>query len=196
MFMPEMAAVFPPVLGRWTAADLDRIPENGLRYEVLNGQLVVSPAPTPLHQKLLTGLFAVLETAAPQSFWVLPGVGVLSGEDEPIPDLIVGRGRVDMDATGIPADQVLLAVEIVSPPTSLQDRLVKPLLYAQARIANYWRIETGPFEGHRPGEQPPVLFAHALARGRYELTHRVAAGRPVTLGSPFAVTLDPATLLR
>ena len=44
MPMPEPSTMFMPVSDRWTAADLDHLPENGIRYEVLNGQLVVNPA--------------------------------------------------------------------------------------------------------------------------------------------------------
>ncbi|WP_067994066.1 Uma2 family endonuclease [Nocardia pseudobrasiliensis] len=194
---PEASSEFLPASDRWTAADLDRLPENGLRYEVINGQLIVSAAPKPRHQVLLTGLILAVTTAIPQDLWVLPGVGILIGDDEPIPDLIVGKGEVDLDARGIADEQILLAVEIVSASTTMMDRLVKPTLYADAKIANYWRIEINSFKGRLPGEQLPVLFAHSLGEsGEYELTHRIRAGESVKLHSPFEFTIDPATLLR
>ncbi|RDI51830.1 putative restriction endonuclease [Nocardia mexicana] len=102
-----------------------------------------------------------------------------------------------MDGHGIPTEQVVLAIEIVAPSTELQDRLVKPAVYADAGIPNYWRVETNSFNGRLPGESIPVLFAHELGEnGEYELTHRIAAGEPATLRSPFEFTIDPATLLR
>ncbi|WP_051162611.1 Uma2 family endonuclease [Nocardia transvalensis] len=197
MPVPDRSSALLPAGDRWTAADLDNLPDNGIRYEVLNGQLIVNAAPKPRHQEVLTWLLIALTSAMPPGHWVLPGVGVLIGDDEPIPDLIAGKGPVEKDDRGVRPDQVLLAVEIVSASTTLQDRMVKPAVYAEAGIPNYWRIEANSFKGRLPGETVPVLFAHALGdNGEYELTHRVAAGEPATLHSPFELTIDPATLLR
>ncbi len=172
------------------------MPENGLRYEVLNGQLIVSPAPTLGHQYLITWLVRALENALPSGSFVLAGVGVLIGDDEPIPDLMVATGPIDWDDRGVPVEQVKLVVEVVSKSTTLQDRMVKPVLYAAARIPNYWRVEINPFKGQLPDEKLPILFAHALgADDTYERTHRVAAGDTATLRSPFEFTVDPASLM-
>ncbi|MGQ4598373.1 Uma2 family endonuclease [Nocardia sp. R6R-6] len=180
----------------WTAADLDRMPENGLRYEVLNGQLVITTAPKPRHQLLIQCLARALAEAALSGSVVLAGVGVLTGDDEPIPDLIVVNGPIDWDARGIPAEQTQLVVEVVSRSTTLQDRMVKPVIYAEAGIPNYWRFEPNAFKGQLPGESLPVLFAYELgANHPYELIHRVAAGNVVTLRSPFDFTIDSKTLL-
>ncbi|MBF6086246.1 Uma2 family endonuclease [Nocardia cyriacigeorgica] len=182
--------------GRWTAAGLDGLPENGLRYEVLNGQLVVSPVPEPRHQVLIQRLLRVLDDAAPTTFVALGGVGILIGDDEPIPDVIVATEPIPWDARGIPVEQVQLAVEVVSASTTLQDRMVKPVLCAAAGIPTYWRFEINSFKGRLPGEELPVLFAHVLGSDNtYEQTHRVPAGEKVTFRSPFDVTIDPAALL-
>ncbi|BDU08623.1 Uma2 family endonuclease [Nocardia cyriacigeorgica] len=185
-----------PRSDRWTAADLDHMPDNGLRYEVLNGQLVVNAAPKPRHQWLIKWLDRTLDQSLPPGLFTIAGVGVLIGDDEAIPDLIVGRGDIPMDGRGVPADRVQLAVEVVSASTTLQDRMVKPVLYAAAGIPNYWRFEINSFEGRLPGEELPVLFAHVLGSDNtYEQTHRVPAGEKVTFRSPFDVTIDPAALL-
>lgn len=185
-----------PVSGRWTAADLDHLPENGLRYEVLNGQLVVSPVPEPRHQVVTRAVDRAIGEVLPEGLFALPGVGVLIGDDEPIPDAIVGTGAIPWDDRGIPAEQILLAVEVVSRSTTLMDRMVKPVLYAEAGIPNYWRVETHRFRDQLPGEELPVLFAYVLGEsGEYELLHRSAAGTSVTLRSPFEFTIDPGTLL-
>lgn len=102
--------------GRWTAADLDGLPENGLRYEVLNGQLVVSPVPEPRHQVLIQRLLRVLDDAAPTTFVALGGVGILIGDDEPIPDVIVATEPIPWDARGIPVEQVQLPSRWSPPP--------------------------------------------------------------------------------
>ncbi|MGK8555243.1 Uma2 family endonuclease [Nocardia gipuzkoensis] len=180
----------------WTAPDLDHMPEDGLRYEVLNGQLVVNAVPTPRHQWLIGSLGRALDAVLPPNRLVLAGVGVLIGDDEPVPDLVVLTDSIELDAPGIPARQVELVVEVVSSSTTKQDRMVKPAIYAAAGIPNYWRLEPNPFEGQLSSESVPILFAHELGADRtYELTHRVAAGNAVTLRSPFEFTIDPGSLL-
>lgn len=185
-----------PRSDRWTAEDLDHMPEDGLRYEVLNGQLVVNAAPKLRHQWLIQWLVRALVDIAPPGYVVLEGVGLLIGEDEPIPDLMVVTGPIDWNARGVRAEQAQLVVEVVSKSTTLQDRMVKPVLYAAAGIPNYWRFEINPFKDQLPNETLPVLFAHELgADETYERTHRVAAGDAVTLRSPFEFTVDPASLM-
>ncbi|MFI5714245.1 Uma2 family endonuclease [Nocardia sp. NPDC051750] len=185
-----------PGLDGWTAADLDNMPEDGLRYEVLNGQLVVNAAPKPRHQWLIQHLLLALRDAVPAGWVVLEGVGVLIGDDEPIPDLIVAEGPISWDERGIPVEQVRLAVEVVSKSTTLADRMTKPVVYAAAGIPHYWRFEINSFKGRLPGEELPVLFAHTLGSEQvYEQTHRVAAGDSATLHGPFEITVDPAALL-
>ncbi|MEV0331583.1 Uma2 family endonuclease [Nocardia sp. NPDC050717] len=185
-----------PRADRWTAADLDQMPDDGLRYEVLNGQLVVNAAPKPKHRWLIKRLSRVLDAAVPDGYVVLDGVGVLIGDDEPIPDLMVAKGPIDWEGRGVPVDQVELAVEVVSTSTTLQDRMVKPVLYAQAGIPAYWRFEINPFKNQLVAEQLPVLFAYARdTDDEYALTRRASAGAPITLHTPFEVAFDPGELL-
>ncbi|UFT00126.1 Uma2 family endonuclease [Nocardia huaxiensis] len=198
MPVPELdnSAMQPPASDRWTAADLDHLPENGLRFEVLNGQLVVNAAPKPLHQWIVSRLGRALEDALPSGSALLPGVGVLIGDDEPVPDLLVATGPIPWDDRGIPADQVQLLVEVVSKSTTFPDRMTKPVMYAEAGIRNYWRIEPSRFKGQLPGESLPVLFAYVLSdAGECELVQRVPAGVQAELGSPFEFTIDPASLV-
>ena len=194
----DQVGIFPvPRSGRWTAADLDHLPDNGLRYEVLNGQLIVNAAPKPRHQWVIKWLERALDDAAPDDHYVLAGIGVLIGDDEPIPDLTVARGAVPMDDRGVPVADVALVVEVVASSTTLQDRMVKPAFYAAAGIPNYWRIEINPFKGRFRAERLPVLFAYALDdSGEYQLAHRVPADQLVTLRSPFAFPVDTASWLR
>jgi len=195
--VPDPVVLPRPRSGHWAAADLERLPDNGIRYEVLNGQLVVNGVPRPRHQVVLGWLLMELVSAAPGDYWVLPGVGVIIGDDEPIPDLVSGRGAFDADGRGIAAEQVELAVEIVSWPTASQDRMTKPIMYARAGIPNYWRIEIEPFDGLRPGESPPLLFAYTLGEnGAYELVQRAAAGTEVVVQAPFDFAIDTGALLR
>jgi hypothetical protein len=71
-----------------TVADLDLTPDDGRRYELDDGVLVVSPAPMPIHQRVLHRLQVCLQAACPAEFEVLPGPGVqLSEIQYRIPDL-------------------------------------------------------------------------------------------------------------
>lgn len=193
---PDNPSMHVPASDRWTAVDLDHLPENGLRYEVLNGQLVVNAAPKPIHQWMVRELVRVLELAVPEGHFVMLGVGVLIGEDEPIPDLMVCTGPIPWDGRGIPAEQVKLVVEVVSRSKAVTDRLVKHGLYAEGGIPNYWRIETRRFKRQLPEETLPVIFGHVLAdNGEYEGLYRISAGHAVTIRHPFELTIDPAILM-
>ncbi|APA95518.1 hypothetical protein NS506_01447 [Nocardia seriolae] len=198
MPVPELdnSTMHVPASDRWTAADLDHLPENGLRYEVLNGQLVVNAAPKPIHQRFVSELGRILEHALPDGLYMIPGVGVLIGDDEPIPDLLVCTGPIPWDERGIPVDRVRLVVEVVSRSTAAMDRRVKPDLYADGGIPNFWRIETSRFKGQLSGENLPVLFAYGLAEsGEYEQVARCPAGRAAALNLPFDIAFDPGSLL-
>ncbi|RJO76442.1 Uma2 family endonuclease [Nocardia panacis] len=185
-----------PRTDRWTSKHLDEMPENGLRYEVLHGQLVVTPAPSPRHQVMVHTLGRALVEALPDEYELGVGIGVLIGEDEPIPDLIVTSSAIDPDDSGVPAEQVVLAVEVVVEATAVTDRMIKPVVYAEAGVPYFWRCEIHPFKQSLPGELPPVLFTYVLGpEGSYELTHRISVGETATVCTPFEFTLDPAILI-
>lgn len=102
-----------------TVTDLDLTPDDGCRYELDDGVLVVSPAPVTIHQRVLHRLEFLLETACPPDFEVLPGPGVVMSEIQyRIPDLVVVRadtvGVADKNVTKPPE----LVVEIASPSTA------------------------------------------------------------------------------
>ncbi|TDD35474.1 hypothetical protein E1286_39505 [Nonomuraea terrae] len=74
----------------FTVDDLLKFPDDGNRYELFNGSLVVSAAPTPLHQRAISRLLLILETAAPSGLECLTTVNVRpSDSDFYIPDLVV-----------------------------------------------------------------------------------------------------------
>ena len=131
----------------WTFADLARFPEDGNRYEIIDGSLLVSPAPPTDHQSVASKLIALLDAATPSCLRVSHGVGVLlEGEGETqylIPDVLV----VDHAVRGVqsyrPAD-VHLVVEVVSPSSLTRDRVTKRDVYARLGIPSYWIVETAP----------------------------------------------------
>ena len=87
-----------PAAGRpFTVAELDRMPDDGRRYELLDGALVVSPRPTTVHQFVAMRLLRVLADACPEDLCVVPEPAVMLGpQTEFDPDLVVVR----MDQVG------------------------------------------------------------------------------------------------
>ena len=60
--------VMPRESPEWTVDDLDRLSDDGLRYELLDGTLLVSPAPSKRHQRAAARIFTTLATACPLEF--------------------------------------------------------------------------------------------------------------------------------
>jgi Uma2 family endonuclease len=181
------APTAPPPEG-WTIADVDALPDrDGVRYELVDGVPHVMTPPRVEHQDALLELHLALRATAPAGLRVVQGVGVVLVEDQrPIPDLIVIR-PTDRTLSNVPADQVVLAAEVVSRPSRSMDRFVKPALYAQAGIPCYLRLELNPLH----------VVAHRIgADGLYEEAGRAAPGEVLTLTEPFPIAIDPAALLR
>ncbi|MEV4571666.1 Uma2 family endonuclease [Nonomuraea jabiensis] len=172
----------------FTVDDLLEFPDDGNRYELFNGSLVVSPAPSLLHQDVIFLLQTILHQAAPPHLKVYSTVNVRpSDKDLYIPDLVVvSRDRAKAVKLMLAPSDVLLAVEVVSPSTKLHDRGTKAAAYAAAGIPIYWRIE--PFEG-------PTLYIHELVDGSYKEPTAHKAGTTVNLSSPYPVSFDPADLI-
>jgi Uma2 family endonuclease len=131
--------------------DLKRTPDDGRRYELVDGRLDVSPAPASFHTLVTGRLTAYLSYAAPAGVLVMDGPGInLNAErtHHRIPDVAVFRGedfRVPF-ATKPP----LLAVEVVSPESVYRDNYTKRHEYAEFGIPTYWVITPDP-------EQPSII---------------------------------------
>jgi len=171
-----------------TVADLDQTPDDGQRYELDDGVLVVSPAPMLIHQRVLIHLEFLLEAACPSEFMVLPGPGVeMSQIQYRIPDLVVVRaGQVaitDQNITRPPE----LAVEIASPSTAAYDRNRKKTVYAKFGIPAYWIVDPNPAE--------PSITAFTLTGGVYADAGRASGRERFAARSPFPVEIVPADLV-
>jgi Uma2 family endonuclease len=183
---PTRRTAFPSA--PFTVDDLLRFPDDGNRYELFNGSLVVSPAPTPLHQDAIFRQQKILHQAVPSHLKVLSTVNVrASDKDLYIPDLvIVPRQRVrEVRLMFAPAD-VRVAVEVVGPSTKTRDRGTKVQAYAEAGIPAYWRIELA--EG-------PTLYVYELDEDTYRGPVAYKAGTVATLTTPCSVSFDPADLI-
>lgn len=131
---------------RWTIADLDLLPDNGTRYEIIDGELFITRAPRWSHQKVADNICAVLnhwsdETKVGEAT-TTPGI-IFSDANNVIPDVVwISYKRLEIlldDAehlTGAPE----LIVEVLSPgdENERRDREVKLKLYASQGVQEYW----------------------------------------------------------
>jgi Uma2 family endonuclease len=132
----------PP--GGWTVDDLDALPESHHRYELTDGTLSVSPSPSSLHQVVAGRLLVRLESLAAVPLIVTQAVEIRFGRQlTRIPDLLVVHSESPARHWFAPAE-VIVAIEIESPGSHVEDRATKPALYAQYGIPHYWRIELDP----------------------------------------------------
>jgi len=169
-------------LTRW---DLESITDVHRRYELVDGTLLVSPSPRPLHQRVVARLLAALTPVCPADCEVLPAPVdvVLDEHTVMIPDVVVGRRDTftERALVGVP----VLAIEVVSPSSQHIDLHLKPARLASAGCPFYWVIDP----------RVPSVNCFRLVGEAYEL---VASGRDdelVVLDEPFALTLSAEALI-
>ncbi|HET7274648.1 MAG TPA: Uma2 family endonuclease [Longimicrobiaceae bacterium] len=131
---------------RWTYSEFVRLPDDGNRYEIIAGELYMTPAPSTRHQLAITPLLAVLHSFVENHNlgWVLPGpVDVLFAEGDYLePDLVfirLSRKNIisDRGIEGAPD----LVVEILSPSTAMIDRGIKRDRYEHFGVTEYWIVD-------------------------------------------------------
>lgn len=182
----QQAPAWPPqVRGEWTADDLVHAPDDGQRYEILDGVLLVSPAPVPRHQTVLFELAVLLRAACPPDHraFVAPVDWQPDGRTSLQPDiLVVRKDRIgEKNIVETPA----LVAEILSPSTARIDRMLKLSRYAEGGIAQYWLIDP----------DGPMVKVFELVDGEYRLVATGGPGDTVTVDGPVPVRFDPAVLL-
>jgi Uma2 family endonuclease len=169
----------------FTRADLDAMPDDGNRYEIIDGTLIVTPAPSMRHQATVVALVARLAHLCPPQLRLLvaPFDVDLAPKTVVQPDVLIAeRSRLtERDLKGPP----VLAVEVISPSTRHIDLALKRARYEEAGCPSYWVID--------PAE--PSIVCWELRDGRYVEEARATASQSVTLAAPFSVTLAPAELI-
>ena len=147
--------------------DLAHIPPDRLRYELSEGDLHVTPAPSPYHQWISKHLQRQLE-----AYFEGRGLGhvfnapidvILTHEDVFEPDIVVVTDRAQITKRAIEGPPALV-VEILSPSTTLYDRTTKSRRYAALGIGHYWIVD---------GEQQ-ALECYRLRNGAYETVTRLS----------------------
>lgn len=170
-----------------TAADLETLPDDGHRYELLDGTLLVSPAPGFSHQTMLGQLHIRLQAACPGELRVIlaPFAILLTPSTELQPDLLVAR-RTDFTAKNLPVAP-LLAVEIRSPSTALIDRTLKRAAYARHGTPSYWLVDPDP-------SVPSILALELRGEDYVEAAHAVGS-EEFLVTRPFPLRVTPADLV-
>jgi len=176
---------WPGFGGPFTVAELDRMPSDGHRYELMDGVLVVSPRPTTVHQFVAGRLHGVLSAVCPEELCVIPEPAVqLDLRTEFDPDLVVVRLEDVGDAKfTVPP---LLVVEVRSPSTALIDLNRKKAAYQKFGVPSYWIVDPDPAR--------PELTVFELRDSGYAL--EATSTQPLTVSHPFAVTITPADLTK
>jgi len=177
---------WPPATGPLTVADLDRTPADGRRYELVDGVLIVSPAPLIPHQVVLHQLAVLLDAALPDEFDIVPGPGLwMSGITELVPDLVIVRHEdlAGRKLTSPPA----LVIEVRSASTALFDMNTKKAVYERFGVEAYWIVV--------PDRDKPEVLGFELRGGRYEQIADVVGDEEFRAERPFPVRLVPSQLV-
>jgi Uma2 family endonuclease len=173
---------------RYTVKDLDAVPDDGRRYEVLDGALLMTPSPFWPHQRAAFRVARLLDDARPPGLEVLLApYDVLFSEFTVLePDVLVAqlgdlpeRGRY----AGIPS----LVVEVLSPSTTSRDRRLKRSAYERHGVPAYWLVD--------PDLARPAVTVLELAGASYREVATLRGEEKADVTVPFPVTLCPADLV-
>jgi Uma2 family endonuclease len=183
--MPTRPLRLPDADG-YTVDDLHAIPDDGRRYELIDGSIIVSPSATLSHNRIARWLANELERSAPDGFVVGTDQSTTIDDfNEPRPDVIVTREE-HLDRSPFPIHGSLLVVEVVSPTSGLTDREAKRVLYAKAGVPSYWLLDVDRSESKIFLSE---LTLAAGSGGEYGYVVRRASGLFRT-GAPWALEID------
>jgi Uma2 family endonuclease len=184
--MAVMSMVELPLPSRpLTYADLERMPDDGRRYELVDGMLLVSPAPSLLHQRVVRKMLLLLDSLTPVEWeaFTAPFDVVLDEHTTFEPDVLVAR-MSDLTPRNLPAPPVL-AVEVLSPSTRTIDLTTKHARLRDFGCLHYWVVD--------PDE--PSVLAWELVAGEYVEVGSAVGEETMRLPRPFAVEVTPQRLI-
>jgi Uma2 family endonuclease len=178
--------VMPHEEREWTVEDLDRLPDDGLQYELLDGVLLVSPAPLLGHQRVVRKLCGVLEKACTAGYEVYFAPVDWRPDDRTSlqPDLLVVPIDIAEGARNLRIP-LPLAVEVLSPSTRLKDLTYKRAKYEEAGVRAYWVVD--------PAE--PSIQAYELRDGHFVDVGSAGGHDSLHLRVPFPVAVRPSELI-
>lgn len=168
-----------------TVADLDAIPDDGHRYELIDGAMLVTPAPVAAHQRCVGRLVALLLAAAGRDYDVLPAPfdWVVNEFTKFQPDIVVAHRR-DVGEHRLERTPMLV-VEVLSPSTRVADLTLKRTAYEEAGAPAYWIVDPGV----------PSVTVLRLEHARYIEAAKVVGETAYEADFPFPVVLRPSALV-
>lgn len=133
----------------WTSADLQSLPDDGNRYEIIDGELHMSKQPHYYHQDVCSELHAALwnwnSTSRPGRVVIAPGL-IFAEDDDVVPDVVwISNERlsVALEADGKFHEAPELVIEVLSPEkvNERRDREAKLQLYSRRGVSEYWIVD-------------------------------------------------------
>jgi Uma2 family endonuclease len=176
----------PATINDWTVDMLDALPDDGQRYEIIDGELFVTPAPSRVHQLIAGALYARLRAyLRPHRIGraMISPTDVRRGDrrrNRVQPDVFVVRFPGEWPADPFELRDMLLAVEVASPSNPRLDYQVKRDLYLREGVGEYWIIEPGTLNVSRwRGRDDPC-----------EVLTRTVEWQPEGMPTPFVLDLS------
>lgn len=167
------------------------LPE-GIRLELIDGELVMSPTGSIGHSTAISELIQMLASITGSHGWLLhtnATVRIPATGERLIPDLVIAvRQARQLSKWELAPEGVLLAAEVVSPSSRRRDREVKRRAYAQGPVPLYLLVDAY-------ASPPAVTLFSQPGQDGYASEQVAAAGQPLQLPEPFGVALDAARLL-
>jgi len=176
----------PETVRRWTRDQLLALPDDGNRYELVHGELLVRPAPSSVHQDAIAELFRRVDPYVRQyrlgKTGLAPADLDLGGTELVQPGLSVvrllpdGRKPAEWPEYGVP----ILIAEVISPSTARQDRMTKREVYQARGVEQYWIVDTDAraVERWEPRDQRPEVLGDRI------IWHPGGAPEPLVLDLP------------
>jgi Uma2 family endonuclease len=137
----------------------------GTRYELVDGELLVTPAPTGVHQMavqlLCAALYAYVRAERIGLAALAPRDVDLEPDKSVQPDVfVVPLDEVDRFRGGDPVERLVLAAEVLSPTSARGDRVKKRALYQRNRVSEYWIVDLDArvIERWRPDDDRPEIL--------------------------------------
>jgi Uma2 family endonuclease len=154
---------------RWSPSDLALLPDDGNRYECIDGALLVTPAPNRVHQLLVVGLItrfsAYCGSSARLQALLSPADIRLEPGSVVQPDVFVYyRPAGGLAGDWATIERLAVAVEILSPGSHRQDRITKRALYQRTAVDEYWIVDPDArcVERWRAGDGQPDVITTSL----------------------------------
>ncbi|MFF1487991.1 Uma2 family endonuclease [Streptomyces sp. NPDC058319] len=175
-----------PPLDGYTVDDLFTLHGLPPHTELLDGSLIFVSPQREFHTVVMDLLVTGLRCTAPEDLRVRREMTVvLDDRNAPEPDVSVLRAAgAGADRTRYKAEDVVLAVEVVSPESESRDRTTKPYKYASAGIPNYWRVERGGSGGG------PVVHVYELDPLTRSYVHMGMHRDQIKVTVPYDIEID------